>query len=150
MLLIKNKKAKFEYKILEEFLAGLVLTGSEVKSLRQKHASFSGSYVKFLGSELFLINAQINPYQFAADPDYQPKRSRKLLLKKKELDIIAELNQQKGNALVPLSFELLHNRIKLRFAVGKGKKTFEKRETIKKRDLKRELLRKMKNSQLKI
>jgi len=150
MLLVKNKKASFEYELGKKYQAGIVLSGSEVKSLRLKHASLNGSYIKAVGDELFLINAQINPYSFANNDDYDPKKTRKLLLRKKEIKSIVEASKQKGYAIIPLSFDLVRNKIKVSLALGKGKKEFEKRESIKKRDLKRELSRKIKNSQLKI
>jgi SsrA-binding protein len=150
MLLVKNKKASFEYELGKKYQAGIVLSGAEVKSLRLKHASLNGSYIKAVGDELFLINAQINPYSFANNDDYDPKKTRKLLLKKKEIHSLVEASNQKGYAIVPLSFDLVKNKIKISLALGKGKKEFEKRDTIKKRDLKRELSRNIKNSQLKI
>lgn len=150
MLLVLNKKATFEYQLAKKYQAGLALSGAEVKSLRLKHGSLAGAYIKPLGRELFLINAQINPYQFANDPDYDPKRSRKLLLRKREIAELITNSRQKGWAILPLSIELAHNKIKLNLALGRGKKEFEKREIIKKRELKRELERKNKNSHLKI
>lgn len=156
MLLIKNKKAYFDYRLEKKYQAGIVLTGAEVKSLRLKHASLAGSYVKSLSnnqkqSELFLINAQINHYQFANQNESDdPKRSRKLLLKRKEIEELITSSEQKSYSIIPLSFILEHNQIKLEIALAKGKKSFEKRESIKKKDLKRELNKKLKLSQLKI
>ena len=150
MLLVKNKKASYEYEIGKKYQAGIVLSGAEVKSLRLKHASLNGSYIKAIGNELFLINAQINPYSFANNEDYDPKKSRKLLLKKREIQHLIENSQQKGYAIVPISLELVRNKIKVSLAIGKGKKEFEKRDSIKKRDLKRELSKQIKRSQLKI
>lgn len=138
MSLVFNKKAQYEYTISKKFIAGVVLSGPEVKSLRLKQASLNGSYIKEIGGELFLINSQINAYSFAKQEDYDPKRSRKLLLKKSEVEALVEASKQKGFAIVPLTFFISHNRIKLELALAKGKKEFEKRETIKKRDLKRE------------
>ena len=150
MLLVKNKKASYEYELGKKYQAGIVLSGAEVKSLRLKHASLNGSYIKAIGNELFLINAQINPYSFANNEDYDPKKSRKLLLKKREIQHLIENSQQKGYAIVPISLELVRNKIKVSLAIGKGKKEFEKRDSIKKRDLKRELSKQIKRSQLKI
>ncbi|MFZ5376549.1 MAG: SsrA-binding protein SmpB [Patescibacteria group bacterium] len=144
MLLAINKRAKSEYEINKTYQAGIVLSGSEVKSLRNKHASFLGSYVKILQNEAFLLNAQINPYKFSNNDDYDPKRSRKLLLKKREIQGLIAVSDQKGWAVVPLSFELVGNKIKLNLGVGKGKKVYEKRQDIKKRDLERETSREMK------
>jgi len=155
MLLVKNKKASYDYQLEDKYTAGIVLSGAEVKSLRLQHASLAGSYIKALQGnhnklELFLINAQINPYKFAGrNDDYDPKRSRKLLLKRKEIEELAIASEQKGRSIVPLAFILDHNQIKLELAIAKGKKTFEKRETIKKRDLQREFSKKMKRQQLK-
>jgi SsrA-binding protein len=156
MLLIKNKKAYFDYQLAQKYLAGIVLTGAEVKSLRLKHASLAGSYIKSLNkdkkkAELFLINAQINHYRFAGqNQDYDPKRTRKLLLKRKEINELIKASEEKSYSIIPLAFLLEHNQIKLELALAKGKKSFEKREIIKKRDLKRELNKKLKRSQFKI
>ena len=139
MSLVFNKKASYEYTIGKKFVAGVVLTGSEVKSLRLQQASLNGSHIKEIAGELFLLGAQINAYSFAKQEDYDPKRSRKLLLKKNEMEALIEASRQKGSAIVPLAFFLSRNRIKLELALAKGKKEYEKREVIKKRDLKREL-----------
>ena len=141
MSLVFNKKAQFEYTISKKFIAGVVLSGAEVKSLRLQQASLNGSYIKEVSGELFLINSQINGYSFAKQDDYDPKRSRKLLLKKSEMAALVENSKQKGFAIVPIAFFLSHNRIKLELALAKGKKEYEKREVIKKRDLKREMAR---------
>lgn len=139
MSLVFNKKAQYEYTISKKFIAGVVLSGAEVKSLRLQQASLNGSYIKEISGELFLINAQINAYSFAKQENYDPKRSRKLLLKKSELEALIEASQQKGFAIIPIAFFLAHNLIKLEIALAKGKKEYEKRETLKKRDLQREL-----------
>ena len=139
MSLVFNKKAQYEYTISKKFIAGVVLSGAEVKSLRLQQASLNGSYIKEVGGELFLINAQINAYSFAKQENYDPKRSRKLLLKKSELEALIEASRQKCFAIIPIAFFLSHNLIKLEIALGKGKKEYEKRENIKKRDLQREL-----------
>ena len=150
MSLLVNKKALYEYTISKKFTAGLVLTGPEVKSLRLKQGSLNGSYIKEIAGELYLINAQINAYAFAQQENYDPKKSRKLLLKKSELKNLLEDSRQKGFAIVPLSIFLTHNRLKLELALAKGKKEFEKRENIKKRDLQRELATQNKKVRLKI
>lgn len=144
MLLVKNKKARFEYEISKTYHAGVVLSGGEVKSLRLKNGSLTGSYAKYIGGELFLINAQINPYQFAKNEDYDPKRTRKLLLRKKEIYQLAEASSKKGWNIVPLSFELEHNKIKLVIGLGRGKKQFEKREILKKKAIQRDMERERK------
>lgn len=145
-MLVVNKKAHFEYEILHTFEAGVVLSGAEVKSLRQKSGSLTGSFVKIIGNEAFLLNAQISPYKYAANQDYEPKRTRKLLLKKKEINQLLESSAQKGNTLVPLAFELSGRMIKLKFGVGRGKKQFEKRAKLKERDIARDMARDLKHS----
>jgi SsrA-binding protein len=132
-MLLLNKKARHEYLIAKTFQAGVVLLGSEVKSLRLKSGSLNGSFVKVVGNEAFLLNAQISPYKYADNRDYDPKRTRKLLLKKKELIQLLEVSAQKGMALVPLSFELSGRNIKLNIGIGRGKKLYEKRAELKKR-----------------
>lgn len=146
MLLLKNKKARHEYKIEKTYIAGIVLSGPEVKSLRNKNGSLNGSFVKNLGSELFLINAQISPYKFADNTDYDPKRTRKLLMRKREIAVLASAMDQKGRTLVPLSLELLGNKIKLKFGLGVGLKLHDKRAKLKERTLKREVARDMKQN----
>ncbi len=149
MILIKNKKALADYSIVKKYIAGIKLNGSEVKSLRNKSASLKGSYIKIIDNEVFLINAQINPYSFDNQrQNYEPKRTRKLLLKRKEINSLQGESKKKGWSLVPLSFQLLRNKIKLEFGVGKGRKEYEKRERIKKRDLKRQLAKTTKHSKL--
>jgi SsrA-binding protein len=138
MLLVENRKARFEYTVHEKMIAGVVLSGAEVKSLRLKQGSLAGSYVKEVNNEFWLINAHVNPYSFANNPDYEPRHSRKLLLSKKEVAMLQEKSKQKGWAIVPLAILLLHNRIKVEIALAKGKKAYEKKEVIKQRDLKRE------------
>lgn len=141
MILVENRKAKAEFQVLEKFQAGVVLSGAEVKSIRLKQASLQGSFVKVIGSELYLINALVTPYKFARQDEVDSRRSRKLLVHRRELIQLQEVTTQKGKTLIPLSFELVHNKIKLNFAVARGKKQFERREEIKKRDLARELQR---------
>jgi len=155
MLLLKNKKASFDYLLEQKYIAGIVLSGAEVKSLRLKHGSLTGSYIKSLNQgkkhpELFLVNAQINRYRFAGqNQDYDPKQTRKLLLKRKEIEELVGASEQKGRSIVPLAFVLKHNKIKLELALGRGKRKFEKREDLKKKDLQRELAKNLKRSQLK-
>lgn len=144
MKLIINKKAKSDYKIDKTLTAGVTLSGGEVKSLRLKQGSLSGSYVKIVGGELFLIGAQINPYKFADNTEYDPKRTRKLLLKRREIDSLVTEIEQKKLTLVPLYFGTAGRNIKLTFGVGRGLKKFEKRERIKKRDQQRDMMRELK------
>ncbi len=145
MQLVVNKKAKHEFEILSEYVAGLVLSGPEVKSLRNKSGSLAGSFVKIVGGQAYLLNAQITPYKYADNSEYDSKRTRKLLLKKRELLELQEISQQKGRTLVPLSIAGLGPMIKLRFGVGRGLKQFEKREKVKKQDQEREMDRQVKS-----
>jgi len=144
MILIQNKKAHFDYDIEKTYLAGVVLTGPEVKSLRLKHASLAGSYVQIQSGEAVLLNAQINPYAYADNHDYEPRRTRKLLLSKKEILQLDDLHKNGKRALVPLAIELQGNLIKVKIGVGRGLKKFDKREKIKKRDQERQIRRQMK------
>lgn len=145
LILVKNRKATFEYEILQKYEAGVVLTGGEVKSLRKGSASFAGSFVQLLSSEAYLLNVQISPYTFADNRDYDPKRTRKLLLHKRELADLQQLTAEKGRTLIPLAFVLKHNQIKLEFGLARGKKLHDKRRELKakaqQRDMERELKR---------
>lgn len=144
MLLLKNKKATFEYQIEKTYSAGVVLSGPEVKSLRNKSGSLTGSFIKVINNELFLLNAQISPYKFANNDEYDPKRTRKLLLKKSEIENLAESAQQKGRAIVPLSFNLFGKNIKLTLGLGRGLKAYDKRAKMKERTIKRDVQRQIK------
>lgn len=143
MTLLENRKARFDYELLQNYTAGVVLLGGEVKSLRNKSGSFAGSYIKIIGGELFLLNAQITPYKFADNREYDPKRTRKLLLKKREIDYLMEQTSEKGRALIPISFELAGRNVKLRFALARGKKQFEHRAELKKKAIERDVQREL-------
>lgn len=140
-----NRKAHFNYEVLEEFEAGIVLTGPEVKSIRGGHISLKESFVTARGSELFLTNAHISPYKPANEKETDPSRSRKLLLKKKEIEILRGKVQSEGNTMVPLSVYDSRGKIKLKFALAKGKKKYDKREVLKKREQELEIKRAIKN-----
>ena len=144
-VLSENKKAYFNYVILEKFEAGLVLIGQEVKSIKLGRINLAGSYVVFKGNELYLIGANVPPYQPKnAPPDYNPERSRKLLLKKSEIKYLIGKTKQKGLTLVPLRVYTKKGKIKLEFGIAKGKKKADKREIIKKRETEREMDRELK------
>jgi SsrA-binding protein len=143
--LVTNPRAKYDYHILEKFEAGLVLAGHEVKAIKNSRMSLKGSYVTIKDEEAWLINAQISPYQPKNTPkDYEPTRSRKLLLHKKEIRSLIGKTKQKGLTLVPLRVYTKHKRIKLEFALGQGKRKVDKREKIKKREAKRRIDRALK------
>lgn len=144
MILVLNKSAGHDYEILESYVAGVMLTGPEVKSLRLKHGSLKGSYVKIINHEAFLMNAQINPYAFAENQDYDPKRTRKLLLKHRELLKLEELDHRKNVTLVALKFFTAGRHIKLELGVGRGKKEFEKRSDLRKKAIQRDVERELK------
>lgn len=133
-----NPKAGFDYEILETIEAGIVLEGHEVKAIRAGKASIKGTFVKILNEEPFLIGATISPYQPANTPkNYDPQRTRKLLLSKKEISDLIGTSQAKGTTLVPLKFYSNKGKIKLLIGIARGKKKYDKRETIKKKDVAR-------------
>lgn len=144
-VLAENKKAHFDYEILDKYEAGLVLLGHEVKSIRTGKISIKGSYVVINGDEAFLIGSVIAPYQPNNTPkEYDPKRSRKLLLKKSEITELIGKSKEGGFALIPLKVYTKYATIKLEFGIGKGKKKRDKRESIKKRETDREIERALK------
>lgn len=133
--LIANKKARFDFEILDTFEAGIVLHGFEVKSLKQKSGSLEGSHVTVRGGEAFLIGMRVPPYQQANTPkDYDEYRLRKLLLSKKEIKKIAEKEGERGLTIVPISVYNKGRKIKLEIAIARGKKKTDKRQVIKKRE----------------
>ena len=139
-VLSENKKVYYDYSVLEKIEAGIVLTGQEVKAIRTGKMNLAGSHVILRGEEVFLIGAKIPPYQPKNAPaDYDPERSRKLLLKKAEIKHLIGKIKQKGLTLVPLKVYTKNRRLKLEFGIVKGKKEFDKRETIKKREDKRNI-----------
>lgn len=141
MVNIKNKKARFEYEILDKYTAGIVLTGTEIKSIRQSKASIAESFCEFNDrGELFVINMTIQEFDHATYFNHRPKAERKLLLNKKELKKLQKDVQAKGLTIVPLLLFITDNGYaKLEIALAKGKKLFDKRESIKERDTKRDL-----------
>lgn len=141
-VLATNKKANYDYEILKSFEAGLVLTGQEVKSAKKGNAKLKGAYVVISNDEAYVINMHIPKYNKAGSlQDYDPYRSRKLLLNKKELNFLIGKKNEKGLTLVPTKMYTKFGRIKLEFGVARGKKKFEKKEAIKKRDIDRDMRR---------
>lgn len=138
----ENRKAGFDYEILEKFEAGLVLFGQEVKSIKTGHINLAGSYVIFRAGEPYWIGVKIPPYQpNNAGADYNEERVRKILLNKKEIDYLAGRTKQKGFSLIPLKIYENNGRVKLEFGLARGKKKYNKKESIKKRDTEREIQR---------
>lgn len=139
-----NDKAFYDYEILEKFEAGLKLTGFEVKGVRSNKASIKGSYIKLLRGLPYLVGATISPFQQGNQPEgYDALRNRALLLNKKELEEISQALETKGLTIVPLKIYDKHGIIKLEIAIARGKKIYDKRETIKKRDTDRSTRRAM-------
>lgn len=143
--LISNKKAQQNYEIDATLAAGIELFGHEVKSLRNSLGSLDGAYVIVRGGEAYLIGAYIPAYQPSNVPNsYDDKRPRKLLLNKIEIREISEVESEKGFSIIPLSIYSSGRMLKVEIAIGRGKKKFDKRETLKKRDTEREIRRRMK------
>jgi SsrA-binding protein len=140
-LIMDNKKARFEYHLLEKFEAGIALVGSEVKSLRGGHIQLKDSYVEERKGELFLVNAHIAPYQASSYNNHEPERPRKLLLHKEEISKITRKMREKGMTCVPVRVYLKDGRVKVEIALAKGKNIHDKKQTLKTRDLNRELSR---------
>ncbi len=144
-ILSENKKAFFNYEILEKFTAGISLTGQEVKSLKTRGINLAGSYVVIKNGEAFWVGAKIPPYQPKNAPsDYNPERSRKLLLKKSEIKYLLGKSKQKNLTLIALKLYTKKGKIKLELGLAKGKKKADKKEKIKKREAERELQRYLK------
>jgi len=144
----ENRKVRFDYEILETYEAGIVLSGPEVKSIKNGRMNLAGSYVNIHDGELYLIGATVAPYQPKNQPaDYDPARSRKLLLRKEEAASLIGKTKQKGLTLVPLKAYNKGRRIKLEFAVVRGKKKYDKRATISKRESERNIERSLKGGE---
>ncbi len=144
-MLIENRKAHFNYEYIEKFDAGIELFGYEVKSIRSKLGSLEGSYVIVRGNEAFLVGSYIPAFQPKNAPKgFEERRNRKLLLTKKEIHTLAENETKKGLTIVPISMYNKGRKIKISIAISRGKKKFDKRETIKKRETERDMQREMK------
>lgn len=141
----ENRKAYFNYEVLEKYEAGIELSGIEVKSVRAGRMSLEGAFVIVRGGEVFLINANVPPYQTNNTPkDYDPLRNKKLLLTKKEIIELTDSEKNKSLTIVPMSVYNKGRKIKVQIAQAKGKKQHDKRESIKKRDTDREIRREYK------
>jgi SsrA-binding protein len=140
-IVAKNRKASHEYFLLERYEAGLVLQGSEIKSIRAGQVSLAEAYVRVDGSEAWLMDTHIAPYDQASYYNHDPRRPRKLLLHRSEIRSLWNEVRQKGVTIIPLSVYLKDGLAKVEIAVAKGKKLYDKRETIAKRDAEREIER---------
>jgi len=134
-----NRRARFEYFLLDQFEAGLVLKGSEIKSIRAGQISIAEAYIRLDGHEAWLIDAHIAPYDMASINNHEPRRPRKLLLHRSEIHKLWIDIRQKGVTIIPLKVYLKNGRAKVEIAVAKGKKLYDKRAAIAKRDVEREL-----------
>ena len=144
---ILNKRARFEYEILEQIEAGIVLTGTEIKSLRSSKASITESFCQMIDGELYVINMMIDEYKLGTFYNHKIKRERKLLLHRRELQKLEKKLKDVGNTIVPLKLYINDNgKAKVLIALAKGKKLFDKRESIKERETKRSLDRVLKKS----
>lgn len=135
---IINKRAHYDYELLETFEAGINLQGQEVKAVREGHADLTGSFARIVGSEAYLVNAKIFPYEYARTENYDQNRTRKLLLHKKQIISLKAKTDGANLTIVPVSLYTTHNLIKVELALGKSRKQFNKREQKKRRDLDRE------------
>jgi SsrA-binding protein len=138
---VANRRARHDYQLSDKFETGVVLTGAEVKSVLEGKIHLEEAYAKIIKDELFLINAHIHPYRFADTKNIDPRRTRKLLVHKKELVSLASKIKQKNLTLIPVSCYNKGRRIKVKLALAKAKKKYEKREAKKKKDIDREIER---------
>lgn len=136
---IKNRKAYFEYQVLKEFVAGMQLVGSEVKSLHHNNANMGDTYCYFWNNEIFVKNLHISKYHESSYMNHDELRDRKLLLHKKEIRDIIKLTKDNGITLIPLEIFSQNGKFKLKIGVCKGKKLYDKRESIKKREVERDI-----------
>ena len=144
--LVSNRRARREYFIEETYEAGLVLKGSEIKSIRAGRANLQDSYVTIRDGEAWLVNTHVSPYKQASIENHEPKRDRKLLLNRREIDRLVSKVQAKGYTMIPLRLYLKNNRAKVEIALAKGKKLYDKRANLAKRQAQRDMERAMRRS----
>ena len=137
----RNKRARYDYELSERFEAGIELTGTEVKSLRLGKANLTDAYARVTDGEVWLINAHISSYPFAKYDNHEPERKRKLLMHKKEIRKLFGKTQERGLALIPLAIYFKQGWAKVDLALGKGKRSYDKRHTLKRKDAEREMER---------
>lgn len=142
--LVSNRRATFNYQIIDTYEAGIALQGTEIKSLRSNGGSLQEAYVKVVDQELWLIGCTIAPYRYGNVHNHEERRDRKLLMHKREIAKLKEATQEKGLTIIPLAFFLKEGRAKVRIGLAKGKNTIDKREAIKERDDKRHMAKTMK------
>lgn len=135
--LVSNKRATFNYELLETFESGIALQGTEIKSLRDHGGSLQEAYIKIINNELWLVGCNIAHYKYGNLHNHEERRDRKLLMHKREITRLKVATQEKGLTIIALAFFLKEGRVKVKIALAKGKNTIDKRETIKERDTKR-------------
>lgn len=138
---IVNKKAYYDYQVMDEFVAGVILSGSEVKSLRQNDVNFNDAYIIFNKGELFIKNMRIASYKDATYNNHNETREKKILLKKKEISKISKEITEKGISIIPLEIFMVRNRFKIKIGICRGKKNWNKKESIKTKDIQRDISR---------
>ena len=143
-----NRKAKHDYHLLEKFEAGIVLLGSEVKALRESKGNIKEAYIRFMNDELFVTGMHISEYSHAGYSGHEPTRERKLLLQKRELRLLIKKVDEKGVTMVPISLYFKNGIVKIEFALAKGKKTWDKRQSLIKKDLERQTQRQFKGQKI--
>ncbi len=148
-IIATNRKAYFNYEIIEKIEAGLILTGTEVKALRDGKANLSDAYVHFRNNEAFLIHCHISPYSNAGPFNHEPLRMRKLLMHQSEIAKLESQTQEKGFTLIPLKMYFKKGRAKVELGLGRGKKLYDKRETIKRKEQNREVSKAIKRDRYK-
>jgi len=146
--LVSNRRASFNYEILETFEAGIILQGTEIKSLRDHGGALQDAYVKIIKNELWLVGCSISPYRFGSFNNHEERRDRKLLMHKREIARLKTASQDKGCAIIPLCMYLKGGRVKVKIAKAKGKKAHDKRDAIKERDGQRRVQQAMKSYEL--
>lgn len=138
-LIAKNKKAYFDYEVLEKYEAGIVLTGAEVKSIKGAHVQLKGSFVTIINGRVRTENMHVSPYKYGISTDYDPLRRRELLLKKKEIEYLSDMTGQKGFTIIPLEIFLKRGLVKVLIGVCRGKKQHDKRQVMRSRAMEREV-----------
>ncbi len=142
--IVRNKRARFEYEILDTFEAGIVLKGTEVKSIRQKKVSIQEAYAKIKNGEVLIVGLNISVYEMGNRFNHEPLRERKLLMHKYEIKRLTGKLNERGYTLVPLSMYIKNGKVKIELGLAKGKTTYDKKRTIQERDLKRDMQRDIK------
>ena len=143
---IKNRKASFEYQFIDKYVAGIILLGTEIKSIRNNQANISDAHCVFMEEELFVKNLHIAEYSHGGKSNHEPKRARKLLLNRQELNKMIGKVKEKGMSIIPIRLFINDKgKAKLEIALAKGKKVYDKRESIKEKDLKRDIAREQSN-----